>query len=227
MNSLKIVALVVSLALTACGSREWRANQGNKARDLNTDSGKAHPYYNSQDPAALELLKSIGGASLSVPQASGDANSASAEAKDAKSVFAKLEIVLKGDCEYEHFVQELPLDTGVSNGLEAQAVRSTDKNEQEGHGWLESRCIGKDGSCDQVSILFRHFHEGKRAETTLNFSKNSQGKYSIVPVQNSGVMVMEAEEYLKVQAEKMQSKQCEDLRKQKEEAEKQPVLNDK
>lgn len=197
MNSLKIVALVATVTLAACGSRDWRSNQGNKAEDMNTKAQQSHPFFNSKDASSLELLKSIGGASLTLVQSS-DTTETSPSVELKTTEYAKVEIVMKNSC--EHFVQELlPLDTGVSNGVEAEAVRTTVENEQEGHGWLESHCIGKNGSCDQVAVLFRHTHEGKRAETVITFSKNSYGKYSVNPVQNSGVQIVEADEFLKNQ----------------------------
>ncbi len=222
MNLLKFVALVATITLAACGSREWRANQGNKTPDVNTKANQSHPYYNSQEPAALELLKVIGGASLSVVQTSDTTESS--PSLDVKTVeYAKVQIVLKNSC--EHFVQELlPMDTGVSNGVEAEVVRSSLENEQEGHGWFESHCIGKDNSCDQVAVLFRHTHEGKRAETVITFSKNSQGKYSVNPVQSGGVLLLEADAFLA-----SPEGQCAASvpAKQEDPEQQQPVLNDK
>lgn len=200
MNSLKIVALVATITLAACGSREWRANP-NKVKDVNTEAMKSFPNYNAQDPASLELLKSIGGASLSVVETeetpslteTAPETEVKPEAKpetkpEAKKVlYAKVQVVLKDSC--EDYVQELPLGNVAEAGEQSEGK----------HGSFESRCIGKDGSCDQVAVLFKH--KAKGAQAIISFSKNAQGKYTVNPVQLSGVLMLEVDEFLKGQCQ--------------------------
>ncbi len=187
MKSMNVVAIVATLVLAACGSRDWRpATNAKGVEDVNTKAGRSFSDHDANDPSTLALLSSIGGASLK--EARREDNSEVAEG------FVTVQLVLKDSC--EQFQQVVPVDTGVSNGYEATVTNSSLKEEREGHGWFETKCVGKDNSCDQVAILFKHDHEGKRAQAVVTFSKNQYGNYQVLPAQNSGVAMVEADEFL-------------------------------
>ncbi len=188
MKSINLIVVSCAVALAACGGREWRPAKNNKPVDninVKAERGFEGSGYNPQDPASLALLNSVGGASLKDYEG--------AEGKQTEG-FVTVSVVLKNSC--EQFNQLMPVDTGVSNGVEAEVSNSNLSNETENHGWFETRCIGENKSCNQVAVLFTHSHEGKRAQTVITFAKNQYGKYQVIPAQNSGVVVGDFDEFL-------------------------------
>ncbi len=68
---------------------------------------------------------------------------------------ANITIVLKGTCE----------------------TIKGEVRENQASGNLKTKCVGKDGSCDQVGVLLTHELNGKKGQVVFSFEKREDGNY--------------------------------------------------